>query len=432
MSIQIKDEHASIMPAKPVVLITVILIAAVLAAGCTQAGTPGPAAREAGQNAPPEETRAALQKVMDTGIASAGIPGAVVEVQAPGWTWKSAAGNSSPFTGEPARPEMRFLIASVSKTFTSVAIQQLAEEGKLSLDDPISRWLPADLVKKIPNGNRITVRQLLDHTSGIADYDEDAIIVMELQDPSVPVPYTTGINQSLDNSPLYPPGTNYTYSNVNYNLLALIADKAAGMPYEEYVNRSILAPAGMNDTYLSRINYFSGPHMKATDELADGERYDFTNLYVQFDRGAGEIVSTTADLNRFHRAVRDGRLISRSSLADMENVTPVSVRVKGSASSGYGLGYEVRRIPEMNLTLSGHSGGYYGSSTFWYYSPELDAYVTLNANSAVRAADAYNEIYLPIFHYLQQQAAGTGTASPALSMSVPVAPVPVPAGSGTL
>jgi D-alanyl-D-alanine carboxypeptidase len=412
-----------------IIFLTVI---AIISAGCVQAPVSPPAAAVAADNAPSPEVSADLQRILDDGVRTSGVPGVQAGISTPDWTWNGAAGNASPVTGERAAPGMQFFIASVSKVFTSIAIQQLAAEGKLSLNDPIDRWLPEDLAERIPNGHTITVRHLLDHTSGIADYDEDAIIAMELQNPSVPVPFATGIAMGLNASPLYPPGTNYTYSNVNYNLLALIADKAAGMPYEEYVNRTILVPAGMNDTYLSRINYFSGPHMQATEQLADGKTYDFTGLYVQFDRGAGEVVSTTADLNRFHRAVRGGQLISRSSLADMENVTSVSVRVKGSASSGYGLGYEVQRIPEMNLTLSGHSGGYYGSSTFFYYSPEQDAYVTLNANSAVRAADAYNGIYLPIFRYLQQwQASGTGNASPAFSMTVPVAPVPVPSGSGT-
>ncbi len=386
-----------------------LLTLTILFAGCVQAPVSPPTAAGAADDAPSPEISADLQRILNDGVRTSGVPGVQVGIATPHWTWNGAAGNTSPISGERATPGMQFFIASVSKTFTSIAIQKLAEEGKLSLDDPIDRWLAADLVERIPNGHLITVRQLLDHTSGIADYDEDAIIVMELQDPSVPVPYTTGIDMGLAKSPLYPPGANYTYSNVNYNLLALIADKAAGMPYEEYVNRTILAPTGMEDTCLSRTNYFSGPHMQATDRLGDGELYDFTNLYVQFDRGAGEIVSTTADLTRFHRAVRDGRLISRSSLADMENVTAVSVRVKGSASSGYGLGYEMKRMADTNYTLWGHSGGYYGSATFWYYIPELDAYVTMNANSAVKAADANREIWLPILRYLEdRQVAGQG------------------------
>ncbi len=406
---------------------------AVLCAGCVSAppASHPPPAAVTGDNPPPADVSSDLQRLLDDGVRTTGVPGVQAGISTPQWTWNGAAGNASPITGERATPGMQFFIASVSKVFTSIAVQKLAEEGKLSLDDPIDRWLPADLAARIPNGHVITVRQLLDHTSGIADYDEDAIIALELQDPSVPVPYTTGIDMGLNKSPLYPPGTNYTYSNVNYNLLTLIVDKAAGMPYEEYVNRTILVPARMNDTYLSRTNYFTRPHMQATDQLADGVRYDFTGLYVQFDRGAGEIVSTTADLDRFHRALRDGRLITRGSFAQMEKVNPVSVRVKGTTTSGYGLGYSMQRMTDENFTLGGHSGGYFGSATFFYYVPEQDAYVTMNANSAVKAADAYREIYLPILRYLDhRKAASAGPGSPALDMAVPVAPVPVPAGSG--
>jgi len=387
-----------------------LLAIAILTAGCTQAppGTPAKAGASP-INPPPAPVSADLQRILDHGVAAAGVPGVQVGIVTPQWSWNGATGNASPVTGERTVPGMQFYIASVSKVFASVAIQKLAEEKKLSLDDPIDKWLPADLVARIPNGHAITVRQLLAHTSGIADYNEDAIIAMELENPSVPVPYTVGIDMGLNKSPLYAPGANYTYSNVNYNLLTLIADKAAGMPYEEYVNRTILAPAGMDDTYLSRINYFEKPHMEATDRFPDGTFYDFTNLYVQFDRGAGEIVSTTADLNRFHRALREGKLISPSSLAVMESPTSPSVRVTGTRTSGYGLGYEIQKNATTNLTLQGHSGGYYGSATFWYYSPELDTYVTMNANSAVHAAAANKEIWLPILGYLQEQpAAGAG------------------------
>lgn len=197
------------------ILILFVVIAAIVSSGCTQPATPQQQAGGKGSNPPPEDTRAALQHIMDTGIHAAGIPGAVVEIATPKWTWNSAAGNASPITGEKAQPGMRFLIASVSKTFTSVAVQKLAEEKKLSLDDPIERWLPADLVEKIPNGRVITVRQLLDHTSGIADYNEISIILREYQNPGIPVTYQTAMEQGINESPLYPPGTNYTYSNVN-------------------------------------------------------------------------------------------------------------------------------------------------------------------------------------------------------------------------
>jgi len=379
----------------PHILIILIVIAAIVSSGCTQPATPQQQAGGKGPNPPPEETRAALQHIMDTGIHAAGIPGAVVEIATPKWTWNSAAGNASPITGEKAEPGMRFLIASVSKTFTSVAVQKLAEEKKLSLDDPIERWLPADLVEKIPNGRGITIRQLLDHTSGIADYNEISIILLEYQNPGIPVTYQAAMEQGINESPLYPPGTNYTYSNVNYILLTLIIDKAAGVPYEDYVTRNIFVPTGMNDTFIQEINHIPGPHMTATQRGENGTYVDLSNLYVQFDRGAGDIVSTTADLNRFHRALREGKVISKSSFATMEKPSPQS------REQGYGLGYMTGFNAASNLTLLGHGGGYPGSFTLWDYLPEKDTYVTLNLNSADMSTDNLKPVRTALLTYLK-------------------------------
>ncbi|MFA4859542.1 serine hydrolase domain-containing protein [Methanoregula sp.] len=379
------------------ILIVLIVIAAIVSSGCTQSVTPQQQAGGRGASPPPEETRAALQHILDTKIQEAGIPGAVVEIVTPKWTWNSAAGNASPITGEKAQPGMRFLIASTSKTFTSVAIQKLAEEKKLSLDDPIDRWLPADLVEKIPNGKTITVRQLLDHTSGIADYNEISILLREYQNPGIPVTYQAAMEQGISKSPLYPPGTNYTYSNVNYILLTLIIDNAAGVPYEDYVTRNIFVPAGMNDTFILDINHIPGPHMTATQRGENGTYADFSNLYVQFDRGAGDIVSTTADLNRFHRALREGKLISKSSFATMEKP---SIQ---SREQGYGLGYMTGLNADANLTLQGHGGGYPGSFTLWDYLPEKDTYITLNLNSADMSTDNLRLVRTALLAYLKEK-----------------------------
>ncbi|MGD0081256.1 MAG: serine hydrolase domain-containing protein [Methanoregula sp.] len=376
------------------ILIILIVVAAIISTGCTQPVTSEQPAADKGQNPPPAQVSADLQHIADTAIRDTGIPGMQIEIATPQWTWNSAAGNASPVTGEPARAGMRFLIASVSKTFTSVAVQKLAEEGKLSLDDPIARWLPPDLVERIPNGHVITVRQLLDHTSGIADYDESSINLQEYQHPDMPVPYQTGLDQGINASPLYPPGTNYTYSNVNYILLTLIVDKAAGVPYEDYVTRTILVPTGMNDTFFQHTNHIPGPHMSATMPGANGTIMDFTDLYVLFDRGAGDLVSTTADLNRFHRALREGKLISRASLVQMEKPTPQS------GKTGYGLGYATEFVAPANLIVQGHTGGYPGSYTFWYYLPEKDTYVTFNLNSAGTSLDNLRIIRTAVLTYV--------------------------------
>jgi D-alanyl-D-alanine carboxypeptidase len=388
-------------------LAAIMVLGMVLIAGCTQGSPllPGPA--DTRQSPPPPSVSADLQSIISSGITKAGVPGIQIEVSTPQWTWNSAAGNASVSPVIPAQPDMRFMIASVTKSFTGAAILKLVDEWKLSLEDPIDRWLPADVAQKIPNSSVITVRQLLDHTSGIADYDEMGIIDTELISPDTPVSYQTAMWQGINLSPLYPPGAGYTYSNVNYILLTLIIDKATGVPYEDYMTRNIFVPAGMNYTFIHRTNQIPGPHMECPDSIDNtGIMKDYTNIYIQFDRGAGDIVSTAADLNRFHHALRTGQLISRKSLALMQEpasrsvvVTPLSG--SGNLTSGSGLGYSIMHYPpSYNLTLYGHQGGYPGSSTFWFYWPEKDTYISFNVNSMMKEAGVMKNIFNPVLVYL--------------------------------
>jgi D-alanyl-D-alanine carboxypeptidase len=263
------------------------------------------------------------------------------------------------------------------------------------------------VAERIPESDTITVRRLLDHTSGIADYDEHTILLKEYEDPDTPVPYQVGLRQGLDAGPLYPPGTGYTYSNVNYILLTLIIDEAAGIPYEDYVTRNILVPAGMNDTFVHRTNHIPGPHMRAQESDEGGTVMDFSDLYIQFDRGAGDIVSTTADLNRFHRALRSGALISPASFAAMENTSPQSRQTRevlglGEVSLGCGYGYAAQQNALEGLTLYGHTGGYYGSYTILYYWAEKETYIAMNSNSAAKAGAVNEGILAPVLRYLKE------------------------------
>jgi len=344
---------------------------------------------------PPVSFSEGMQTLIEEEIETADIPGILIEVVTPEWTWKSAAGYSSPLTGEPADPDMRFLIASVTKSVTSIAIQKLAEEGRLSLYDPIEKWLPAELIDRIPNGKEITIRQLLDHTSGIADYDEQSINLEELHNPDVPVPYQTSLEQGLSASPLFSPGTNYTYSNVNYILLTLIIDAASGIPYEDYVTRNIIIPTGLNDTFIQHTNHIPGLHIRATMPDENGTINDFTDLYILFDRGAGDFISTVSDMNRLHKALRQGDLLRNESIADMEKPTPQS------GKTGYGLGYTTTQVSPPDITVQGHTGGYPGSFSFWYYLPEKDAYLTYDLNSIGSAPDSMKTIRSSILQYLK-------------------------------
>ena len=199
------------------------------------------------------------KKIVSEGVTNADIPGAVIEIVTPDWKWSYAAGYAPLPPVISAEPEMHFFIASVTKPFVSIAILQLAEEVKLALDDPIDSYLPLDIAEAIIKSDEITIRQLLDHTSGIADYDEISLILEEYENPGYTVSYEQGMWDSLHDGPLYDPGMGYTYSNVNYILLTLIIDRASGTTYEEYIKEEIINPVGMKNTSVHRSNRLPDP-----------------------------------------------------------------------------------------------------------------------------------------------------------------------------
>ncbi len=392
------------IPYLPILII--LVLGSSIIPGCIHSPEPVSQEQDTFLTSPPPSVDARLQKIVSEGVTQAGIPGVVVGIVTPDWRWSYAAGYASLSPEIPAEPGMHFFIASVTKPFVSVAILQLAEEGKLSLNDPINSYLPVEIAEAIEQSDEITIHQLLDHTSGIADYDEMSMILEEYENPEKIISYEQGMWDGIDDDPLYDPGMGYTYSNVNYILLTLIIDRASGTSYEEYIQEQILNPCDMKDTTIHRENRLPDPHMHAIEVDDDGSIMDFSNLYKNYDRGSGDIVSTAADLNAFHTALISGELISPSSIDQMKTISSqsgksISMGALGSGKQGYGLGYTMTSLDEPEeLTLIGHTGGYTGASTFWYYLAEEDTYLTLHANSAIKAAAAQEEIVIPLLLFL--------------------------------
>jgi len=381
-----------------------------LISGCIHSPEPVSLEHDTHLRPPPPSVDARLQKIVSEGVTKAGIPGAVVGIVTPDWRWSHAAGYASLSPEIPAEPGMHFFIASVTKPFVAVSILQLAEERKLTLDDPVSSYLPVEIAEAIAKSDKITIRQLLDHTSGIADYDERSLILEEYENPGHIVSYEQGMWDAIHAGPLYDPGMGYTYSNVNYILLTLIIDRTSSTSYEEYVKDHIFTPVGMKNTTVHRTNRLPDPYMHAIEVDDDGSIMDFSTLHKHYDRGSGDIVSTAADLNAFHTALISGDLINSSSIALMKTTSPQSERsinmgALGSGKQSYGPGYEYI-ITSLNepgeLTLYGHTGGYAGASTFWYYLEAEDTYLVLHANSSIKAAAIYYEILLPLLLFLTE------------------------------
>ncbi|MEU4690641.1 serine hydrolase domain-containing protein [Actinoplanes sp. NPDC023714] len=316
--------------------------------------------------------RAALQEALDRIVATGGTA-ALARVDGPSGSWRGSSGVAR--LGHPARPVPggRFRVGSITKTFVATVILQLAGEGRLRLDDTLQQWLPG----AVPGGAGITIRHLLQHTSGLFDYTEALFTSVE---DVLAARYRTFRPEELvalaaARPPLFAPGTSWSYSNTNYILLGMIVRRATGRPYAKEVDRRILAPLRLHGTEVPGTDItIDGPHAHGYEGIErDGAivPLDFTDLNPSMAGSAGEIVSTTADLNRFYRSLLGGRLLRRPQLAAM--------LANPAGELGYGLGIYQQPLPG-GPTLWGHSGGIFGYVTYSFSTPDAATQLSVSIN----------------------------------------------------
>ncbi len=278
--------------------------------------------------------------------------------------------------GIPNRPETRFGLSSMGKMFTAVAIAQLAEQGKLSLDDPLGKYLGRGWLSTADR-KAITLRQLLSHTAGTGDYLSD--------------PRFTGARGKFrrvdDYKPLFadaklafPPGTRFQYSNSGFILLGAVIEKVSGRPYQDYVRGAIWGVAGMTATGCTDV---AGDDAGIDAGIAvgysqarEGDRtvWRTTQSTVpRFGGPAGGCVSTVLDLQRFERALAGGKLISAAMLETLW--TDSGPR---GTPSGYGLGFDLDGTPGDRV--AGHGGSFPGAYGAFDIYRDRDALVIVLSN----------------------------------------------------
>ena len=384
--------------------------AAALLAASTGIGAPAAAAPSGAQQSKGLD-RAALQEALDRIVATGGTA-ALARVDSPAGSWRGSSGVVR--LGHPARPVPggQFRVGSITKTFVATVILQLAGEGRLRLDDTLQRWLPGS----VPGTDAITIRHLLQHTSGLFDYTE---ALFGSVDDVLAARYRTFRPEELvalaaARPPLFEPGAGWSYSNTNYILLGMIVRRATGRPYAQAVDRRILDPLRLRGTEVPGTDTtIDGPHAHGYEGIErDGEivPLDFTDLNPSMAGSAGEIVSTTADLNRFYRSLLSGRLLRRPQLAAM--------LANPAGEIGYGLGIYQQPLPG-GPTLWGHSGGIFGYVTYSFSTPDAATQLTVSINPyAGDFSEALLDLMLTAFGVTTPTARTTSTATlvPALGM----------------
>ena len=333
--------------------------------------------------APEDALTAALEKSFE----ESGAPGVVAAVQTPDYTWVETRGVADRTSEEPMTPDVYHRIGSVNKTFTGTLLLQAEAEGLLSLDDTIDRY-----VDGVPNGDKITLRQMADHTSGVADYSQTEQFDDELaSDPYQVWEPEQLVQIGLKDSPLFDPGTEWQYSNTNYILLGLVLEQVTGETIGQLYRERIIEPLGLQGTSFPDLadSSLPDPHAQGytlKGQSSGGEPLDTTDWNFSWAWTAGEMISTVEDLLAYGRALGTGEgLFSPEQQAErldsfIRDLPPFNQPpLNGDAGYGIGLTYDRGWI--------GHGGEIDGYNTQLFYHPELDAVVAVAVNSDISSGD---------------------------------------------
>ncbi|MFJ4651631.1 serine hydrolase domain-containing protein [Nocardia sp. NPDC088792] len=313
-----------------------------------------------------------------------GFPGAQAVIDDKGHTWTVTSGAGELATGKPFPGDSRIRIGSNTKPFVATVMLQLVAEGKVELDAPVERYLPGVVHGPGIDGNRITIRNLLQHTSGLPEYAAefgDTPKPGQVEIVTEHARWTTAdmaevIRNALTAPADFEPGAQWRYSNTNYAVAGMVIEKVTGHSVAAEITGRIIERLALRDTYYPEPGEtdIRGPHPIGYSEVG-GQRVDYTSQNMSWAGAAGAIVATGADLDRFWAGLLDGKLLPPAQLAEMKNVR--SVDDKGTLSYGLGM---MRMSLSCGKELWGHTGGTSGFLTFDGVVPATGRAVTIAFN----------------------------------------------------
>jgi D-alanyl-D-alanine carboxypeptidase len=287
-------------------------------------------------------TRADVQRALER-IVQGGAPGAAAVIQGPHGSERFTAGSADVRRDVPMSTRDRSRVGSVTKSFTATLVLKLAAQGRIGLGDSVEKWLPG----LVPNGSQITVRELLNHTSGLADYCN----VPPTSTLCIPPPAEMGrrwsplqlVKIGVSAPVTFPPGRGWSYSNTGYVLLGMIIEKATGKSLRAEYESKIFRPLGLHATEFPTGTAMTRPFSRGYDVLsASSWPLDLTRTSPTIAGSAGGIVATPGDLATFMRALVGGRLLPTSLMRQMRHGAPGSLNgptpLSGGGVGSYGLG----------------------------------------------------------------------------------------------
>ncbi|WP_216588808.1 serine hydrolase domain-containing protein [Streptomyces brasiliscabiei] len=338
--------------------------------------------------APAHASENPLQQGADA-VRDSGVTGVSVRVDAPRGAGSARSGVGDLRTGAPVPSAGYIRIGSTTKAYVATVVLQLVGEGRLSLEDRVERWLPGVVQGNGNDGRRVTVRQLLQHTSGVPDYIGDVVPELSaagyLRHRSTTYTSARRVAFAMTHPPVFEPGARWEYSNTNYILAGMVIEAVTGRGWEEEVRARILRPLRLTRTYAPGDDpRLPRPHANNYQQFEPGDEAPMTDTtlsYLPFDGDAdGSLVSTAADTNRFFAALLGGRLLAPAELAEMRRTVAVPDAPGEVPGSRYGLG-----IGWTPLTCGGgywgHSGSGFGYLVWPGSTPDGRTSVTVAVHS---------------------------------------------------
>ncbi|MHB9856347.1 serine hydrolase domain-containing protein [Streptomyces krungchingensis] len=351
--------------------------ASVVLAGSAVLATLAASPASAAASSLPTPSVASVLTVQKQAMAG-GAPGALTRIDAGSSTYRITSGQADTATHAAMDADRRFRVGSVSKTFTTVVLMQLVAEGRIDLDAPANTYLP----KPLPD-DRITVRHLLSHRSGLWDYTN------EMFSSTVPgfeavrnkvFTYQELIDRSTAHQVNNEPGAAYSYSNTNFVVLGQLIEHVTGSPMATHYQQRIFEPLKLKHTaYVHPQTTISGSYARGYLRQDDTTLplVDSTEQTVSWAQSAGAVISNAADLNRFFSSLVSGRLVPKPQLQDMMSMVPVNA----DGTQSYGLGLRGRKL-SCGVTVYGHTGTVQGYYTYAFTTADGKRSMTSMANTS--------------------------------------------------
>ncbi|MFK0023984.1 serine hydrolase domain-containing protein [Streptomyces sp. NPDC090798] len=317
-----------------------------------------------------------LDRTVRQVMREANVPGVSVGLWTPDHgTYIRSFGVADKSSGRPMSPDLYTRIGSETKTFTVTALLKLVDEGKVGLDDPIGRY-----VAGVPNGERITLRELAGMRSGLFNYTEDPRFFKAFtSDPRRSFTPRQLLAYAFRHPVLFPPGQKFSYCNTNLILLGLVIEKAGAKPVQDYIHDNVLAPAGLRHTLFPTDAAFPSPHAQGyTDQTATGKVEDTAGWNPSWAWAAGAMISNLDELRVWARTVATGVLPDGTTLispaTQKQRLATLPTTIPGA---GYGLGI-------FNVQgWIGHNGSLPGYESLTIYLPAAQATLVVVLNTDI-------------------------------------------------